>query len=81
MFGHVRGHVKYTSVAEQIGSRSLEITTFVTTRFFSSAYQEWEKIIKSYPSLIEVFKVFRERENDDCDETKYEALIFKILFT
>ena len=64
-----------------MGLKLLEITIFATTRFFSSAYQQWEKIIQFYSSLIKAFKVFRDQENDDCNETKHEVLIFKILFT
>ena len=37
------------------------------------------KIIKSYLSLIEGFKVFQESENDDCNETRDEVIIIKII--
>lgn len=76
MFGYGRGHSEYVGHAKELKLKALESVTFSTTRFFSSSYQQWIKIYESYKALIEAFTVFREDAKDDCEETKYQVLLF-----
>ena len=76
MFGHGKGHLEYVGLGKRLGKKSLEIGSFATTRFFSSAYEQWERIIESYPALIDAYISFREQTADECDETKYEVIFF-----
>ena len=73
MFGHGKGHLEYVGLGKQLGQKSLEIGSFATTRFFSSAFEQWEWIIESYPALIDAYTSFRKQTADECDETKYEV--------
>lgn len=50
--------------------KGLETVTFSTTRFFSSSFDQWQKIYESYKALIENYKRCRQ---DDEDETKYQV--------
>ena len=50
----------------------LNTVTFSTTRFFSSAYESWDRIFTSYESLITAYSQFRET-HDEEEETKYEV--------
>jgi len=80
MFGHGRGHAEYVGLAEQLGMKKLETVTFAATRFFSSAFSQWDRLYNSYPSLIQAFEKFREDADDECEETKYEVRINVIFF-
>ena len=71
MFGHGRGHQEYKGLAKSLGLRALETVTFATTRFFSSAYEQWDKIYLCYESLIKAYCTFRQT-TDKEEETKYE---------
>ena len=79
MFGHGRGHVEYVELAKSEGRKAMETVTFATTRFFSSAFKQWERIRSNYPQLMRAYTSFREDENDDCDETKYEVIVCALL--
>ena len=72
MFSHGRGHVEYKGLASSLGLKALETVTFSTTRFFSSSYEQWEKIYISYKALIESFRKSRENDDDE-EETKYQV--------
>uniref|UniRef100_A0A7M6DPB1 Uncharacterized protein n=2 Tax=Clytia hemisphaerica TaxID=252671 RepID=A0A7M6DPB1_9CNID len=71
MFRHGKGHEEYKGLADSLGLKSLEVVGYSTTRFFSSSYEQWDKIYHSYPALIETYKKFRE-QGDNCDETRYQ---------
>ena len=73
MFGHGRGHAEYIGIAKQLNLKGSETLTFCITRFFSSAFNQWERIYSSYKTLIEAFSRFRKDSNDNCEETKYEV--------
>ena len=75
MFSRGRGHSEYKGLASSLGLRAMETVTFATTRFFSSAFEQWDKIYKSYRALMEVFMQCRENEDDDCEQAKYEVRI------
>lgn len=68
-----RGHSEYKGLASSLGLRALETVTFATTRFFSSSFEQWDKIYKSYKALMEVFMQYRENVDDDCEQAKYEV--------
>jgi len=74
MVGHGRGHVEYVELAKLEGKKATETLTFATTRFFSSAFKQWERIYQNYTELMNAFASYREDEFDDCDETKYEVI-------
>lgn len=80
MFGHRKGHQEYFSVGKEFDAKALEIGNFSTTRFFSSAFEQWKRIIECYPTLIQAYVVYRETK-DDCDQTKYEVCFQYLLFT
>lgn len=73
MFAYGRGHVEYKGLASSLGLKALETVTFSTTRFFSSAYEQWEKIYLSYKALVESFRRSRENAGDEEEETKYQV--------
>ena len=70
MFGRGRGYAQYKGLA---ASLKLDSVTFATTRFFSSSYEQWDKICRSYKALIEAFKKCRENQDDEEEETKYQV--------
>ena len=72
MFSRGRGHVEYKGLASSLGLKALKTVTFSTTRFFSSSYEQWEKIYISYKALIESFRTSREYDDED-EETKYQV--------
>lgn len=78
MFGHGRGHVEYVELARSEGKKATETVTFATTRFFSSAFKQWERIRSNYSQLMQAYISYRENEQDDCDETKYEVISLKV---
>jgi Ran GTPase-activating protein (RanGAP) involved in mRNA processing and transport len=53
--------------------KALETVTYTTTRFSSSAFEQWEKIYKSHPALIQAYIKNREDQDDECEETKYQV--------
>ena len=71
MLGHGRGHVEYKRLANSLGFNVKETVNFATTRFFSSAYEQWDMIFKSYTTLIDAYERFRQSD-DEKDETKYD---------
>lgn len=73
MFVHGRGHIEYKGLASSLGLKALETVTFSTTRFFSSSYEQWEKIYLSYKALVESFRRSRENDDDEEEETKYQV--------
>lgn len=73
MFSRGRGHVEYKGLASSLGLKARETVTFSTTRFFSSSYDQWEKIYISYKALMESFTKYRENEDDEEEETKYQV--------
>ena len=73
MFGHRRDHAEYIGIAKQLNLKRSETLTFSTTRLFSSAFNQWERIYSSYKTLIEAFIRFRDDSNDNCEETKNEV--------
>ena len=73
MFARGRGNVEYKGLASPFGLKVLETVVFATTRFFSSAYEQWHKIYVSYKALMEAFRRCRENENDEEEETKYQV--------
>ena len=73
MFGRGRGHAEYKGLATSLQLKSLETVTFVTTRFFSSSYEQWHKIYVSYKALIETFRKCRENQDNEEEETKYQV--------
>ena len=60
MFGHGKGHREYMGLANSLGLKATETVTFATTRFFISAYEQWEKVYACYESLITAYTTFRE---------------------
>ena len=70
MFGHGKGHREYMGLANSLGLKANGTVTFATTRFFSSAYEQWEKVYACYESLI-TYTTFRETDDNE-EETKYE---------
>ena len=79
MFGFGKGRIEYANLAKLDGFRVMSTCNFATTRFFSSAFKQWEMIYKNYHHLINAFIKFREDENDDCEETKFEVNYLKKL--
>lgn len=73
MFAYGRGHIEYKGLASSLGLKALETVTFSTTRFFSSSYEQWEKIYRSYKALVESFRRSRENSDDEEEETKYQV--------
>ena len=73
MFSRGRGYIEYKGLAASLGLKALATVTFSTTRFFSSAYEQWEKIYLSYKALIESFRKSRENDKDEEEETKYQV--------
>jgi len=73
MFGRGRGHAEYKGLAASLNLKALHTVSFATTRFFSSSYEQWDKIYHSYKALIEVFRRSRENEDDEEEETKYQV--------
>ena len=73
MFQRGRGHAEYQGLASSLGLKALETVTFSTTRFFSSSYEQWQKIYISYKALVESFKGYREDKDDEEEETKYQV--------
>ena len=73
MFGRGRGHAEYKGLAALLNLKALQTVTFATTRFFSSSYEQWDKIYCSYKALIEAFRRCRENEDDAEEETKYQV--------
>ena len=78
MFARGRGHVEYKGLATSLNLKALETVTFATTRFFSSSYEQWDKIYTSYKALMEAFRRCRENEEDEEEETKYQVSVMKI---
>ncbi len=72
MYARGLGHVEYIGLAKSLGLKSLETVTYATTRFSSSAYEQWDKIYRSYPALTTAFIAMRENSEDDCEEVKYQ---------
>ena len=68
-----RGHSEYKGLASSLKLRALDTVTFATTRFFSSAFEQWDKICKSYKALMEVFMRCTENEDDDCEPARCEV--------
>ena len=79
MFSHCRGHSEYKGLASSLGLKALETMTFSTTRFFSSSYEQWEKIYFSYKALMQTFMNFRENQDDEEEETKYQVGSWQVL--
>lgn len=77
MFGYGKGRIEYSNLAKLDGFYVMETVNFATTRFFSSAFRQWEMIFKNYEHLTNAFIKFREDEDDDCDETKFEVNEYK----
>lgn len=75
MFGHGRGHSEYKGLAASLHLHGLETVTYATTRFFSSSFEQWDKIYKSYKALMLAFIKYREDMDDDCEEIKFQASI------
>jgi hypothetical protein len=73
MFGSGRGHAEYKGFSKIHELKALETVTYATTRFSSSAFEQWEKIYKSYPGLIQAYIKNREDQDDECEETKYQV--------
>ena len=73
MFGRGRGFAEYKGVAASLNLKALHTVTFSTTQFFSSSYEQWDKIYCSYKALIEAFMRCREKEDDEEEETKYQV--------
>ena len=73
MFGSGRGHAEYKGFAKIYGLKALETVTYATTRFSSSAFEQWEKIYASYSALIKAFIQNREHTEDECEETKFQV--------
>ncbi len=67
-----RGEYKGFSRIHEL--KALEMVMYATTRFSSSAFEQWEKIYKSYPALIEAYIKNREDQDDECEETRWEEL-------
>ena len=79
MFSRGRGHSEYKGLAFSLGLKALETMTFSTNRFFSSSYEQWEKIYISYKALIQTFMNFRENQDDEEEETKYQVGSWQVL--
>ena len=79
MFSRGRGHSEYKGLASSLGLKALETMKFSTTRFFSSSYEQWEKIYISYKALIQTFMNFRENQDDEEEETKYQVGSWQVL--
>ena len=79
MFSHCRDHSEYKGLASSLGLKALETMTFSTTRFFSSSYEQWEKIYISYKALMQTFMNFRENQDDEEEETKYQVGSWQVL--
>ena len=71
MFSRGCGHVEYQGLAASFKLKALETVTFATTRFFSSSYEQWDKIYVSYNALMKAFTRFRENEADEEAEKKF----------
>ena len=67
------GHSEYKGIAFSLVLQALETVTFATTRFFSSAFEQWDKIYQSYKALMEAFMQCRENDDDECEQAKYEG--------
>ena len=76
MFSIGKGRSEYMQLAESEGVKAMETVTFATTRFFNSAFRQFEMVHKNYVQLVDAYMKFREDEDDDCDETKYEVMKF-----
>ena len=72
MFARGRGHVEYKGLAESLNFKARETVTFATTRFTSSAYDQWTKIYCSYKALITAYCQTRQEEDNENDETRYQ---------
>lgn len=72
LFGSGRGHAEYKTYSKSQGLKALETVTYATTRFSSSAFDQWKKIYNSYPALVTAYSANREDKKDDCEETKYQ---------
>ena len=72
MFQHGKGHEEYKGLSASLGLKSLEVVGYSTTRFFSSSFEQWERIVVSYPGLIETYNRYRDVD-DECDETKFQV--------
>ena len=79
MFSRGRGHSEYKGLASSLGLKALETMKFSTTRFFSSSFEQWEKIYISYKALIQTFMNFRENQDDEEEETKCQVGSWQVL--
>ncbi len=55
MFGKCRGQVEYVWLAKHLGLKVMEPVNYVTTRFSSLSFEQWDKIYSSYQALIVAF--------------------------
>ena len=76
LFRSGKGHEEYQGLAESLGLKSLEVVSFSTTHFFSSAFEQWEKIFISYPALIETYNRFR-ASDDDSEQITFQVILRK----
>ncbi|XP_078482773.1 uncharacterized protein LOC144743278 isoform X2 [Ciona intestinalis] len=70
MFGRGKGAAEYASIKKRYDLPGNVAKTYATTRFTSSAYEQFTSIYGSYEALVRTFEENRETE-DDCEQTKY----------
>ena len=72
MFGQGKGHAEYKGLAKSLGLKALDTVVFSTTRFFSSAFESFDKVYESYESLIKAYMEYRQTADEE-EEAKYEV--------
>ena len=70
MFGRGRGYAEYKGYAKEHNLKANVAKTFSTTRFFSSAFNQFTSVYDSYEALAKAFTAMRETE-DECEEMRY----------
>ncbi|KAF0289337.1 hypothetical protein FJT64_012390 [Amphibalanus amphitrite] len=70
MFGRVRGHDEYLGLAKEKGLAAYEAQVHATTRFTSSAFNQFTAIYKGYEGYVTAYSELRETK-DDCEQMRY----------
>ncbi|KAF0300444.1 hypothetical protein FJT64_027057 [Amphibalanus amphitrite] len=70
MFGRGRGHDEYFGLAKEKGLDAYEAQVYATTRFTSSAFNQFTTIYKGYEGYVTAYSDLRETK-DDCEEMRY----------
>ena len=70
MFGRGRGFAEYKGLTEELKLSSSSTAAYSTTRFASSAFENFQKVYKNYEGLAKTYERMRETIDEE-EETRY----------